>query len=68
MTRLEAALRRARGRVRRRYFSGIINSATASCSGNLREEAQPQAINREVAWFLAVGRTPVAITVERGEL
>ena len=35
---------------------------------HLREEAQPLAINREVACFLAAGRKPVAIKVERGGL
>src|SRR5262244_2797269 len=35
---------------------------------HLREEAQPLAIDREVACFLAAGRKPVAIKVERGGL
>src|SRR5215218_4619049 len=35
---------------------------------HLREEAQPLAIDREVARFLAAGRKPVAIKVERGGL
>src|SRR4029077_14469939 len=34
---------------------------------HLREEAQPLAIDREVACFLAAGRKPVAIKVERGD-
>ena len=35
---------------------------------HLREEAQPLAIDREVACFLAAGRKPIAIKVERGGL
>src|ERR1700733_12394176 len=35
---------------------------------HLREEAQPLAIDREVACFLAAGWKPVAIKVERGGL
>ena len=35
---------------------------------HLREEAQPLAIDREVAGFLAAGRQPVAIKIERGRL
>src|SRR4051812_45409855 len=35
---------------------------------HLREEAQPLAIDREIACFLAAGRKPVAIKVERGGL
>src|SRR5262245_54636670 len=35
---------------------------------SLREEAQPLAIDREVACFFAAGRKPVAIKVERGGL
>src|SRR3954471_1280406 len=35
---------------------------------HLREEAQPLAIDREVAGFLAAGRKPVAIKVESGGL
>src|ERR1700730_10590231 len=34
----------------------------------LREEAQPLAIDRKLACFLAAGRKPVAIKVERGGL
>src|SRR3954470_11838159 len=35
---------------------------------HLREEAQPLAIDREVACFLAAGRKPLAIKVQRGGL
>src|ERR1700736_1446089 len=35
---------------------------------HLREEGKPLAIDREVACFLAAGRKPVAIKVERGGL
>ena len=35
---------------------------------HLRKQAQPLAIDREVARFLAAGRKPVAIKVERGGL
>src|SRR3979409_2740415 len=35
---------------------------------HFRKEAQPLAIDREVACFLAAGRKPVAIKVERGGL
>src|SRR3954454_1957735 len=35
---------------------------------HLREEAQPLAIDREVARLLAAGRKPVTIKVERGGL
>lgn len=35
---------------------------------HLRKEAQPLAIDREVACFLAAGRKPVAIKIERGGL
>src|SRR3954451_18772705 len=35
---------------------------------HLREETQPLAIDREVACFLAAGRKPVAIKIERGGL
>jgi hypothetical protein len=35
---------------------------------HLGEEAEPLAIDREVAGFLAAGRQPLAIEVERGGL
>src|SRR5476651_2785699 len=60
--------RKGQAAVKGRYFSGRKSSATASCSGTSGKKAQPLAIDREVACFLAAGRKPVAIKVERGGL
>jgi len=51
-----------------RYFSGKKQFRDRLVLRQLGEETQPLSIDREVACFLAAGRKPVAIKVERGGL
>src|SRR5450755_4341523 len=62
------ALSERTGRRQRALFQWQKQCRDRLMLRHLREEAQPLAIDREVACFLTAGRKPVAIKVERGGL